>query len=471
MFSQVVGHRSDIINDVKKLIDFIDGNENQTGTKPKSNVRKSKLHKHVSTEEKSGTKKNRNRSKAKSGTLQKSTSMEEMSTSKLEDFDFSQDKESKVTLRPTKSNVERPSRERRSWGNPEPLQLQNIQLYANNSAENFETADFRVVTKKKKSKKRRNSLSGRTKPYFGRESENCDYNGHPSRELRKSACSVPHSEKSNDSSDVDSVHSLPIDTNRLERESLNVPISYAEIAKNNTVERPKWNRPPSERKKMENLKKNPDKPNVKTEETFEHIVNKSAHHELEPLKIDVQESSPVKPKVVTQAVQTSPKATAPFTEKLPSPVPNTAAITNAQPVLKTTDETKNTVENKLIIDNNYNQNFPSIQNHRHHNSPVGNQGLTNSKEKVSSSNKQLMNNANKIYKNNLNNFKNIKNAQNIVDEKQKVQEIENSMLPIMNNMNAHMQQVRFFILIYLYIFFSLKIFLYTYIFFFLHNFY
>lgn len=36
---------------------------------------------------------------------------------------------------------------------------------------------------------------------------------------------MPHSEKSNDSSDVDSVHSLPID-------DLNMPISYADIAKN-----------------------------------------------------------------------------------------------------------------------------------------------------------------------------------------------------------------------------------------------
>lgn len=36
---------------------------------------------------------------------------------------------------------------------------------------------------------------------------------------------MPHSEKSNDSSDADSVHSLPID-------DLNMPISYADIAKN-----------------------------------------------------------------------------------------------------------------------------------------------------------------------------------------------------------------------------------------------
>lgn len=120
----VVGHRSDIIDDLDKLVEFIDGNEEhqhqqQSGAKSKSNLHKSKqLHKHVSTEEKPANKKQRTRSKAKNGDMQKSTSMEEISTTKLEDFNFSKDPDSKVPLRPTKSNAERP-RERRSWGNSE----------------------------------------------------------------------------------------------------------------------------------------------------------------------------------------------------------------------------------------------------------------------------------------------------------------------------------------------------------------
>lgn len=84
-----------------------------------------------------------------------------------------------------------------------------------------------MVTKpKKKSKKRHNSIGGGRRQNSTSESNSKHTNRAPSPDLRgKTACSVPHSEKSNDSSDVDSVHSLPID-------GLNAPISYADIAKN-----------------------------------------------------------------------------------------------------------------------------------------------------------------------------------------------------------------------------------------------
>lgn len=118
----VAGHRSDIINDLDKLVEYIGGNEDGT-SKPKSNVHKSKLHKHIS-EEKNTNKKQRTRSKGKNDNIQKSTSMEEISTTKLEDFNFSQESENKVALRPTKSNAERP-RERRSWGNSEVMNNYN----------------------------------------------------------------------------------------------------------------------------------------------------------------------------------------------------------------------------------------------------------------------------------------------------------------------------------------------------------
>ncbi|XP_018328656.1 putative uncharacterized protein DDB_G0277255 isoform X2 [Agrilus planipennis] len=286
----VEGHRSDIIHDVDKLIEYIGGEEEvnkSTSSKSKSgsgggNVHKTKLNKqHASNEEKGGgsgsggggsSKKQRVRAKSKGENLQKSSSMEEISSTKLEDFDSDG---TKVPLRNTKSNVDRP-RERRSWGNSDTgmdfEQIQNLQIYPNASAENLETADFHVVTKKKKSKKRRNnSLSGRRQMlHGGRESGDDDFGRRRSPEPRKSARSVPQSEKSNDSSDDedrDSVRSLPVTSDRIscsnhdDDDDLNVPVSYADIARNSGTagvataqeqQRPRWNRPPSERRQMAN---------------------------------------------------------------------------------------------------------------------------------------------------------------------------------------------------------------------------
>lgn len=163
-------------------------------------------------------------------------------------------------------------------------QLQ-YQLYSNVSAENLETAEFRVVTKKKKSKKRRNSISSSHRQQYSRDSNSSDFNRVPSPELRRTqACSVPHSEKSNDSSDADSVHSLPIDGN--------VPASYADIAKHsNSLERPKWNRPPSERRASENVREKNKVVSSPESDKNENVTEK-------PVK--------VKPQAVTQGVQTAP---------------------------------------------------------------------------------------------------------------------------------------------------------------------
>lgn len=101
-------------------------------------------------------------------------------------------------------------------------------LLSNVSTENLETTENWVVTKpKKKSKKRRNSISsGARRQNSNSESTKQPANRAPSPDLRGNTTrSVPHSEKSNDSSDADSVHSLPID-------DLNMPVSYADIAKN-----------------------------------------------------------------------------------------------------------------------------------------------------------------------------------------------------------------------------------------------
>lgn len=217
----VVGHRSDIAHDVDKIMEFLGEQESK-----KVNEHKSKA---------SNAKKQRIRSKGKTEKMQKSNSLEEICVSKLDDFNFKECDAGKVPLRSTKSNIERP-RERRSWGNSESLPFHA-------SAENLESADFRVVTKKKKSKKIRNSMSSRRQHYAMNLHDNSNRALSP-EPRRKSACSVPQSDKSNDSSDVDSVHSLPIDAehmNIVDSTNLNLPISYAEIAKhNNSLERPKW---------------------------------------------------------------------------------------------------------------------------------------------------------------------------------------------------------------------------------------
>lgn len=163
--------------------------------------------------------------------------------------------------------------------------------------ENLETAEFCVVTKKKKSKKRHNSLSGpNSRQQYSRASNSSDFNRVPSPELRRNQpFSVPHSEKSNDSSDADSVHSLPIDTDRIKE---NLPVSYADIAKNsNSLERPKWNRPPSERKQTFDKSPNQEK---STQNQEKPVVNQE-----KPLEIQ-EKPAKIKPPLVTQGVQTSP---------------------------------------------------------------------------------------------------------------------------------------------------------------------
>ncbi|KAB0791504.1 hypothetical protein PPYR_03304 [Photinus pyralis] len=222
----VVGHRSDIAHDVDKIMEFLGEQESKKASDHKSKT--------------SNAKKQRIRSKGKTEKMQKSNSLEEICVSKLDDFNFKECDAGKVPLRGTKSNIERP-RERRSWGNSESLPFHA-------SAENLESADFRVVTKKKKSKKVRNSMSSRRQHYAMNLRDDPNRASSP-EPRRKSACSVPQSDKSNDSSDVDSVHSLPIDTehmNIVDSANLNLPISYAEIAKHtNSLERPKWKGEPT----------------------------------------------------------------------------------------------------------------------------------------------------------------------------------------------------------------------------------
>ncbi|XP_072381591.1 uncharacterized protein [Diabrotica undecimpunctata] len=130
----VEGHRSDIINDVDKLIQYIGGDKTDTpsGKSSKSNVHKSKqLHKQHASEDSgrgsSGScKKQRahsSKGKESRSEIKKSNSLGEISTAKLDDFTFAapeNDDENKVVLRGNKYQSDRP-KERRSWGNVEIL--------------------------------------------------------------------------------------------------------------------------------------------------------------------------------------------------------------------------------------------------------------------------------------------------------------------------------------------------------------
>lgn len=269
-----------------------------------------------------------------------------------------------------------------------------MQLYANASAENLESSDFRVVTKKKKSKKRRNSLLGRRQQYSN-DPHNSEFHRTQSPELRrKSACSVPHSEKSNDSSDVDSVHSLPIDTNRINRDSeslkddINLPISYADIAKNsNSLERPKWNRPPSERRSGEKAKEKIEKTPPPTVSPPVKIVVNDNNAPTEATKQKSQQTSPVQPPVVVAPIPIhSPK--------------QTPQIPTSPPIIE-----KPPVKNPSPPDVSYIQNWPCIQNHK---IPV---------PEVKSKNQQ---NTNKPIKNNI---KNMKNTQMFINKPQSIKNI------------------------------------------------
>lgn len=300
------------------------------------------------------------------------------------------------------------------------LQLQNLQLYANASAENLESSDFRVVTKKKKSKKRRNSLLGRRQQYSN-DPHNSEFHRTQSPELRrKSACSVPHSEKSNDSSDVDSVHSLPIDTNRINRDSeplkddINLPISYADIAKNcNSLERPKWNRPPSERRTSEKTKE-------KVEKTPPPPVTP-------PVKIVVNDNNTPTQIIKQKSPQASPAQPPPVVVAAPIPSPKQTPTTPPTVEKSPNVPTQPVKNSSSPPDVNYMQNWPCIQNHKAP-PPV---------PEVKTKNQQ---NTNKPIKNNI---KNMKNAQMFIN---KPQSIKNTHVNIINdNINNNLPVSRILI--------------------------
>ncbi|XP_032691335.1 uncharacterized protein DDB_G0284459-like isoform X7 [Odontomachus brunneus] len=269
----VEGHRYD--NDIETLVNFIENNNSKS--------KKGKTGNPVRVKASSGTKPRTREKDTKReqlpSKLQKSNSLEEISKTKLEDLTTEKSVSSSgassissqhgtinVALRRAKQkstgDATVDSRgDRRSWGTEEGQSIYCNDTgddYTNrrnsnkktNSEQEHET-EFLVVTKKKKSKKQRRSSSGSraqnlaTSGSYLQNSRGFsnEYRTPVSPELRrKSASSMPPSDKS-DSSDLDSVHSLPVTSNTTKHNLSKVATSsggtpqasYADIARMATI--------------------------------------------------------------------------------------------------------------------------------------------------------------------------------------------------------------------------------------------
>ncbi|XP_044737946.1 probable serine/threonine-protein kinase DDB_G0282963 isoform X1 [Chrysoperla carnea] len=266
----------------KNVTNFSKENENERSSKKRSTER---------------------RTKDKSEKLKKSNSLEEISKTKLEDLTSEKNDTSNVSLRQTKKQATFDDEvfidhkgDRHSWGTeegqqyycndntassdgdkkrrdsskseksvkPDVINTNTPDIMSIDSIGSTEASDFQIVTKKtKKSKKRRSTSGGRgnlfneegrRNNYYQRDNKNkfqahdhCDsdmiylnnfQNTSPDHR-RKSTCSMPPSDKSNDSSDLDSVHSLPVESTSMKMclqqvstSSGGTPqASYADIAK------------------------------------------------------------------------------------------------------------------------------------------------------------------------------------------------------------------------------------------------
>ncbi|XP_076682310.1 twenty-four isoform X3 [Andrena cerasifolii] len=268
----VEGHRNE---DIESLINFIENKESKS--------KKGKPGNPVRVKTNSGAKPRSREKDAKReqlpAKLQKSNSLEEISKTKLEDLTTennisssvasnlsSQHGTINVALRRAKQkstgDAAIDSRgDRRSWGTEE-----GQSIYCNDTGDDYASrrnsnkkinpepeheTEFLVVTKKKKSKKQRRSSSGSraqnltTSGSYLQNSRGFsnEYRTPLSPERRrKSASSMPPSDKS-DSSDSDSVHSLPVTSNtskhnlsKIATSSGGTPqASYADIARMATM--------------------------------------------------------------------------------------------------------------------------------------------------------------------------------------------------------------------------------------------
>ncbi|XP_043584967.1 dentin sialophosphoprotein isoform X2 [Bombus pyrosoma] len=268
----VEGHRNE---DIDSLINFIENKESKSKKGKPSNPVRVK----TSSGAKPRSREKDTKREQLPAKLQKSNSLEEISKTKLEDLTTEKSVSSSgassissqhgtinVALRRAKQrstgDAAIDSRgDRRSWGTEE-----GQSIYCNDTGDDYASrrnsnkkinpepeheTEFLVVTKKKKSKKQRRSSSGSraqnltTSGSYLQNSRGFsnEYRTPLSPELRrKSASSMPPSDKS-DSSDSDSVHSLPVTSNtskhnlsKIATSSGGTPqASYADIARMATI--------------------------------------------------------------------------------------------------------------------------------------------------------------------------------------------------------------------------------------------
>ncbi|XP_024880999.1 uncharacterized protein LOC112460521 isoform X3 [Temnothorax curvispinosus] len=271
----VEGHRKDIVEDIDSLINFIENKESKSKKGKTGNPVRVK----ISSGTKPRTREKDTKREQLPSKLKKSNSLEEISKTKLEDLTTEKSVSSSgassvssqhgvnIALRRPKQrstgDATVDSRgDRRSWGTEE-----GQSIYCNDTGEDYTSrrnsnkkinpepeheTEFLVVTKKKKSKKQRRSSSGgraqnlTTSGSYLQNSRGFsnDYRTPLSPELRrKSASSMPPSDKSADSSDLDSVHSLPVTSNTSKHNLAKVATSsggtpqasYADIARMATI--------------------------------------------------------------------------------------------------------------------------------------------------------------------------------------------------------------------------------------------
>ncbi|XP_063979737.1 uncharacterized protein LOC135163829 isoform X2 [Diachasmimorpha longicaudata] len=270
----VEGHQGN--EDIDSLINFIENKESK-GKKGKTSGG-STVKVKTSTGAKPRSREKDSKREQLPSKLQKANSLEEISKTKLEDLTAEKSSSSgsssissqhgsvsgplrRAKQRSTGDTVADCRGDRRSWGTEEGQSIYCNDIgddYTNSTRRNSnrkitteieQEPEFLVVTKKKKSKKQRRSSSGGRAQNLASSASYLprpmgftnEYRTPLSPELRrKSASSMPPSDKS-DSSDLDSVHSLPVTSNTRHNMNKNPPssgtpqASYADIARMATI--------------------------------------------------------------------------------------------------------------------------------------------------------------------------------------------------------------------------------------------
>lgn len=261
----IEGHRSDIAQDIDALMKYIESpkNADAKSSRQRNSVGYSKQNTRINNKiapvrDKSTDTFSRKSPKNKDDTMHKSSSLEEVSISKFEDLTQTfpvTDEKNKITKKPSndktiwKSNV--------NLKYDKDLHVSEVPLAVRSDKTEPEIidSDFLPVTKKNRKKKCAYESNLRNKTMktgdyhrtdkalssYMRKSQELDSFHGPTREFqrRKSISSVPSSDKSGDTSDMDSVHSFPVSSSKGKGMKGNVSvssgstpqISYADIAR------------------------------------------------------------------------------------------------------------------------------------------------------------------------------------------------------------------------------------------------